>query len=76
MKGLYTSTLKALYTAFFHSINFSRYRMGIKFDKDPLEQKNYLTKVVNAYIVYDLDAWPRNAANNFKLKIASLVQLI
>ena len=50
--------------------------MEIKFDKDPLEQKNYLTKVVNAYIVYDLDAWPRNAANNFKLKIASLVQLI
>ena len=32
--------------------------MGIKFDKDPLavEQKNYLTNIVNVYILYDLDA--------------------
>ena len=32
--------------------------MGIKFDKDPLpvEQNNYFTKIVNVYIVYDLDA--------------------
>ena len=42
--------------------------MGIKFDKDPLgvEQNNYLTKIVYVYIVYDLDAWPRNQSNNFK----------
>ena len=40
--------------------------MGIKFDKDPLtvKQNSYLTKVVNVYIVYDLDAWPRNPANS------------
>ena len=39
--------------------------MGVKFDKDPLgvEQNNYLTKIVNVYIVYDLAAWPRNATN-------------
>ena len=44
--------------------------MGIKFDKDPLavEQNNYLTKVVNVYIVYDLDVWPRNPTNNLKFK--------
>ena len=32
--------------------------MVIKFDKDPstVEQNNYLTKIVNVYIVYDLDA--------------------
>ena len=31
--------------------------MGIKFDKDLLavEQNNYVTKIVNAYIVYGLD---------------------
>ena len=31
--------------------------MGIEFDKDYLtvEQKNYLTKIVNVYIAYDLD---------------------
>ena len=44
--------------------------MGIKFDKDPLtvEQNNYLTKIVNVYIVYDLDAWQKTLLRNFKLK--------
>ena len=44
--------------------------MGKKFDKDPLtvEQNNYRSKIVNVYIVYDLDAWPRNLTNNFKFK--------
>ena len=27
-----------------------------------------MSKVSNAYIVYDLDAWPRNPINNFKFK--------
>ena len=31
-------------------------------------QNKYLTKIVNFYIVYDLDAWPRNATNNFKFE--------
>ena len=44
--------------------------MRIKFDKNPLavEQNKYLTKIVNVYIVYDLDAWPGNSTNNFKFK--------
>ena len=35
--------------------------MAIKFNKDPLyvEQNNYLTKLVNVYIVYELDAWQK-----------------
>ena len=42
----------------------------MKFDKDPLavEQNNYLTNILNVYIVYDLDAWPRNPTNNFKFR--------
>ena len=42
----------------------------MKFDKVPLvvEQNNYLSKIVNFCIVYDLDAWPRNPKNNFKFK--------
>ena len=38
----------------------------MKFDKDPLavEQNNYLTKIVNVYIVYELYDWPK-----FRLKI-------
>ena len=44
--------------------------MGIRFDKDPLvvEQNNYTTKIVNVYIVYDLDPWSRNPTNNLNLK--------
>ena len=26
------------------------------------EQNNYATKIVNAYIFYDLDGWPRNSS--------------
>ena len=33
-----------------------------------VEQKNYLTKIVNACIVYDLDNWPRNRLNKSILK--------
>ena len=35
-KGVYTSILKPLYTTFLHSIKRSGYRMGIKFDNEPL----------------------------------------
>ena len=41
-KEVDNSKLKPLYTAFLRSIKLSGYRMGIKFDKDPLavEQNN------------------------------------
>ena len=57
-KGVYNSKPKPLYTAFLHSTKLSEYRIGITFDKDSLdvEQNNYLTKILNIYIVYDLDA--------------------
>ena len=67
-----------LYTALLHRIKLSWYWIGIKFDKDPLavEQNNYLTQIVNVYIVYDLDAWPRNPTNNFKFKNFLFEQLV
>ena len=27
-----------------------------------------MTKIINVYIAYDLDPWPRNPNNNFKFK--------
>ena len=44
--------------------------MGIKLDKDSLavEENGYLRKIVNVYIVYELDAWPRNPTKNFNFK--------
>ena len=64
------SKLKSLDTISFHSIKLSGYRMGIKVVKDPLavEKNNYVTKIVNVYIVYKSDAWPNNPLYNFKLK--------
>ena len=44
--------------------------MGVKFDKDPftIEQNNYLTKIVNIYVVYDLEACPKITLRNFTAK--------
>ena len=41
-KWIFTSKLKPIYDAFLHSIAFSGYKVGIKFDKDFLvvEQNN------------------------------------
>ena len=41
--------------------------MGQKFDNVPLavEQRNQAIKILNVYIVYNLDAWLRNPTNNF-----------
>ena len=52
--GAYNSKLKLLYTAFLNSKKPSRYKMGIKFDKDPLvvEENNYLTKIANGYSIW------------------------
>ena len=53
----YTSKVKPLYPAFFHGIELYGYKVGLIFDENPLavEQHNYATKTVNAYVVYDLD---------------------
>ena len=61
--GVYNSKLKPLYIAFLHRLKLCGYKMEIKFDKDPLavEQNNYLTEIVNIYIVYDLAVWPQNS---------------
>ena len=62
--------MKLLYTAFLHSIKLSGYKMGVKFDKDPfaIEQNKYSTKIVNIYVVYDLEAWPKITLRNFTVK--------
>ena len=66
-EGSYTSKLKPLYNVFVHSIKLSGCRMGIKFHRDPLalEQNNYFSKIVNVYIVCDLDAWAKKCCKEF-----------
>ena len=57
-------------SAFLYNIKLPGYKIRIQFNKSVLviEQNNYATKIVNAYIVYDLDKWPRILFNNFELK--------
>ena len=47
-KRLYRSILSPRNPAFLHNIKLSGYRIGIKFEKDPLvvEQNNYATETV------------------------------
>ena len=65
-KGLYSFILSPQDIAFFFFGN----KMGIKFDTDLLvvDLNNHATKIVNAYIVYELGARSRNTLSNFKLK--------
>ena len=68
-KGLFNSKLKLFPTAFLNSIKHSEYQIGLKFNEDLLamEQNNYLTKIVNVYIAYDLDAWLKVLLRNSTL---------
>ena len=77
-KGVYSSELKLLRTAFLNGMKLPAYRIGIKLDKDlsAVEQNSYLSKIVNVYITYDLDDWPKNPINNFNFKSCLLEQLI
>ena len=54
-KGVFISKLKPFILPSC-TTKFSKYKTGMKFDKDLLsiEQDNYLTKIVNVYIVYHL----------------------
>ena len=33
-----------------------------------IEQNNYGSRIVNVYVVYDLDNWPKNTLKIFTLK--------
>ena len=62
--------LASVYNAFLHDLKLSGYRIQIQFNKNIIvvEENNYPTKFVNAYIVYDLDDWQKFPLNDFKLK--------
>ena len=70
MKGFLESKFRPLHGAILSNRKLFEYKIGIKFNSTPsvVEQNNYTTKIVNAYIVYELDNWPRNPLNNFTLK--------
>ena len=59
-KGLCTSKLTPLYTTFLQNVKRPGFKTEIQLNKRVLvaKQNNYVTKIVKAYIFYDLDDWP------------------
>ena len=45
----------------FYLTKYFEYKIGLQFNNTPLvvEQNNYARKIVNVYIVYDLDYWSK-----------------
>ena len=64
-KGLFKSSLKPLFNPLPPSLKQFGYKVWIQFLDGFLivENNNYLIKIVNVYIVYDLNHWPRNQLN-------------
>ena len=62
--------LKPLYNAFFNNTKLSGYRMitNNKKNHSVVEENNYLGKIVNAYIVYDLNDWSKIPLRPFTMK--------
>ena len=69
-RAICTSKPTALYTALFHSIKFSGYRIKIQFNNSVLvvQKYNCAAKNVYAYIVCDKDDCPKIPLYNVKLK--------
>ena len=65
-KDLFESNL----LLFLPNVKYFGYKIGIQLKKTPLvvERNNYATKTVKAYIVYDVDNWPKCSLRNFTLK--------
>ena len=55
---------------FLPKVKYFNKKLIIQLNNTPLdiEENNYTTKIVNVYIVYDLDDWPKNPLRNFALK--------
>ena len=66
-KGFYSSIFFTQHNHFLLSIKRFGQTIGIQFEKDlfVVKQKKYATKIVTAYVVYDLDTWPKIPLKHF-----------
>ena len=70
-KGVYTFKLFSLHNVS-PIIKYFDQKIELQFNYSTLvvKCKNDVTKILNVYLVYDLDNWPINLVNNFILKIS------
>ena len=57
-------------SGFLPNIKYFNKEIGMQFNNTSLviEQNNYTSKIINVFIVYDLDNCPNNLLRNFTLK--------
>ena len=69
-KDLFDWKLLPLNDVFLPNKKYFGHKIGLQLNNTPLvvEQSNYETKNLNAYIVYNLDNWPKNPLRNFTSK--------
>ena len=69
-KDLHKSKRLPLHGSFLPNRKYFMPKIAIQFNDTPLvvEQSNYATKIVNAYIVYDLDDWRKISLGIFIIK--------
>ena len=65
-KGVFEWKSLPLHGAFIPNVKQFGTKIGIQFNNTPLviDQTNLTNKILNAYIVYDLDNWPKIPLNN------------
>lgn len=70
LKGIYNSELKPFHDLASAISNFG-HKIALRFNYSILSvtQNNYKTKIVNVFIFYDLNNWPRSVIEKFKIKI-------
>ena len=68
-KGLHNSKLIALHGAFSPNAKYFGNEIGIQFNNTSLvREKSSYVKIVNVYIVYDLDNWSKKNPKKFYTK--------
>ena len=69
-KGVYNAKLIPIKNHSLPTIKYLNKKIQLQFDYTPLvvEQDNCKSKIVNVYIVYDLDYWPKRPLRNFTFK--------
>ena len=74
LKGAYNSELVTLHGVFLSNINYLTRKIGMQFNNTRLvvEQNNYPPKIVNVYIVYDLNNKPKILLRNLAVKKCSV----
>ena len=70
-KGVYNTKHILIKNDSLPNIRDPNKKILLQFDYTPLvvEQNNYTSNIVNVYMVYDLDYWPKIPLRNFTLKL-------